>query len=230
MNSKNEQLKFWQSKKEILIPLILLLLCLIPMLGGTIRLSKVIGGVALQENARFLASPLATFSHIIGASLFSVLGAFQFAPGFRRQHLKLHRVMGRVLFVAGLVTSVTGLYMTLHFPQVEFDNSVVYWSRLFFGTMMTFSLIYSIVRVVRYRDIKGHGDWMIRAYAIGMGAAAHPFTHIPFFLIPSLHNETGRAIGMAGGWIVNWIIAEIIIGNIKLPKFNLNLSLERKSA
>jgi hypothetical protein len=216
--------KFWPAKKEILIPLGLLLMCVAPMLGGFMRMSRVAAGVAVQENARFLAAPWATGIHIVGATLFCVLGAFQFAPAFRRRHLLLHKILGRLLFPAGLAAALSGIYMTLYFPWVEFDGAVVYWSRLFFGAVMAFSLVYSVWRVVFYRDIKGHGDWMIRAYAIGMGAGTHAFTHIPFFLMESLHNETGRALGMTGGWVINWIVAEIIIGTIRMPKINLNLN------
>jgi hypothetical protein len=52
---------------------------------------------------------------------------------------------------------------------------------------------------------------MIRAYALGLGAGTQAFTHLPWFLIPSIQGELARTLCMAAGWAINLAIAEWMI-------------------
>ena len=80
----------------------LLLLSAIPLAGGAFRLTQLAGGAEITPaNARFFASPLPVVLHIVSASVYAILGAFQFAPGFRRRWPGWHRVAGRLLVYAG---------------------------------------------------------------------------------------------------------------------------------
>lgn len=61
------------------MPALLVALSLVPVLAGTVRLVEVAGGVVTLENARFLTVPLPGLLHLLTVTLFSLLGAFQFA-------------------------------------------------------------------------------------------------------------------------------------------------------
>ena len=64
----------------------LLVLSAIPLAAGAFRLTQLAGGAAITPaNARFFASPVPVVLHIVGAAVYAILGAFQFAPGFRRR-------------------------------------------------------------------------------------------------------------------------------------------------
>ena len=64
----------------------LLLLSAIPLAAGTFRLAQLAGGAEITPaNARFFASPLPVVLHIVGAAVYIILGAFQFATGLRRR-------------------------------------------------------------------------------------------------------------------------------------------------
>ncbi|MBC7441518.1 MAG: hypothetical protein H7311_03200, partial [Ramlibacter sp.] len=64
----------------------LILLSLIPMLGGAARLTEVTGGaVATPQNDRLLDSPVPILIHIVSVTVFCLLGAFQFVPALRRR-------------------------------------------------------------------------------------------------------------------------------------------------
>src|SRR5438477_9940836 len=64
----------------------LLLLSAIPMAAGAFRLTELTGGAEITPaNARFFASPLPVVLHIVSASVYAVLGAFQFSTRFRRR-------------------------------------------------------------------------------------------------------------------------------------------------
>lgn len=75
------------TKRDWLIPAGLVALSLVPALAGTARLVQLTDVAnATPENARFFASPLPVLMHIPAAIVYAILGAFQFSPGFRRQH------------------------------------------------------------------------------------------------------------------------------------------------
>src|SRR4051794_3138526 len=74
----------------------LFLLSAIPLTAGAVRLAELAGGAAITPaNARFFAAPLPVVLHILNASVYALLGAFQFAPAFRRRRPGWHRAAGR---------------------------------------------------------------------------------------------------------------------------------------
>ena len=68
-----------------LIPTGLIVLAFIPILAGVVRLTALAsGGPLTPQNARFFGAPIPVVLHILSVTIFSLLGAFQFAPSFRR--------------------------------------------------------------------------------------------------------------------------------------------------
>jgi hypothetical protein len=172
----------------------------------------VVGGAEITpENARFLAAPISSLLHIVPALLFGVLGALQFWPSFRRRYPRWHRRAGRILVPAGFAVALSGLWMTLTFPWAAGDGLAVYLERLVFGGAMLASMVLGVRALLR-RRFSEHGDWMIRAYAIAMGAGTQALTHLPWFILVDLKpGETPRAIMMGLGWVINMVVAESII-------------------
>jgi hypothetical protein len=75
----------YENRAEWLVPAALIVLSAVPLIAGAVRIAELTGGAEVTpENARFFASPLPVVLHILSVSLYSILGAFQFAPGFRR--------------------------------------------------------------------------------------------------------------------------------------------------
>ena len=64
---------------------------------------------------------------------------------------------------------------------------------------------------IRRRDIPRHRAWMMRGYAIGLGAGTQAFTHLPYFLFEGMQGELGRALAMGAGWAINLAVAEWVI-------------------
>jgi uncharacterized membrane protein len=207
MNSNIRKTK----KAEWLIPAALLFLSLVPVLAGSARIIELTSGAAITlDNARFFASPIPVLVHIVSVTLYSLLGAFQFAPSFRRRKNGWHRQAGRILIPSGLAAALSGLWMTQFYPWPEYDGVWLYGLRLIFGTTMSVSLVLGYV-ATRRRDYPRHGEWMIRAYAIGLGAGTQVFTHLPWILFPSIQGELARTFMMGAGWVINLLIAEWII-------------------
>jgi uncharacterized membrane protein len=207
------------TRTDWLIPTGLIALSLIPMAAGGVRLVQLGGGAEITpENARFFAAPLSVAGHIVGSVVFCLLGAFQFAPGFRRRHPVSHRVAGRVLVPCGLIAALTGLWMTQFHPPASFtgplpasfDGPVLYVIRLLAGSAMALCLCLGVAAVLR-RDIPSHQAWMIRGYAIGIAAGTQAFTHLPWFLFPGIRGELARTLCMGAGWVINLAVAEWLI-------------------
>ena len=193
------------------MPIALLVLSAIPVAGGAFRLTQLSSGATITpDNARFFASPLPVVLHIVSVSLYSVLGAFQFAPGFRRRRPGWHRAAGRLLIPSGLIAALSGLWMTHFYPWPEYDGEVLYGLRLVFGSAMLLFILLGVA-AIRRRDFAQHGAWMIRAYAIALGAGTQVFTHLPWFLFPEIQGELTRALAMGAGWVVNLAVAEWVI-------------------
>lgn len=203
---------------EWLVPAALLFLSLIPVIAGSFRMTQLSKGVVVPETERFYSSLVPMFIHIISATIFSVIGAFQFSSAFRKRMPKFHRIAGRILVIAGFGVAISGLWMTLIYKWAPLDGVVVYVARLITGALMTY-FVFMGVDAIRRRKFFEHGDWMIRAYAIGMGAATQVFTHIPIIIFPNAQNETTRAICMVSAWVINMAVAEWII---RKPKLSLS--------
>ena len=197
--------------RTLTVPALLIVLSLVPAAAGTVRLAELTGGAAITEaNQRFMATPVPVVLHILAVVPYSLVGAFQFAPAFRRRHRRLHRAAGSVLVVLGLMGALTGLWMAHFYPWPAGDGEAVYGLRLLFGSAMVLSIVLSL-DAVRRRDFVAHGAWMMRGYAIGLGAGTQVLTHLPYFALVDQPNELGRAVAMGAGWVINVVVAEVII-------------------
>jgi len=200
------------TKSDWLIPAGLIALSLVPAIAGSVRLTHLAEGAAITpENARFFAAPMPVVLHIPAAIVYSIVGAFQFSKGFRRRHRGWHRAAGRILVPLGLVVALSGLWMTHFYPWPAGDGQVLYIERLVVGFAMVASLVLA-VNAIRRRDFVAHGNWMTRAYAIGVGAGTQVLTHLPWLMVmEGRPGEGARAVIMGAGWGINIVAAEWII-------------------
>lgn len=206
-----------KNRAEWLIPTGLIVLSLVPSVGGSFRLFQLATGTGVTpETARFFAQPFPVVVHIVSVILYSMLGALQFAPHFRRRHLKLHRSVGRILIPAGFVTAISGLWMSHFYPWPAYDGVALYIMRLFVGGGMIIALLLA-TDAIRQRKFWQHGAWMIRAYALAMGAGTQVFSHIPIVILQQELTLTNRAIAMGAGWLVNVLVAEWAIATRLRP-------------
>jgi uncharacterized membrane protein len=203
-------------KADWLAPAGLLALSFIPIAAGALRIAQLGGGAEITPgNARFFAAPLPVVLHILSSVIYCVLGAFQFSPSLRRRKPDWHRAAGRMLIPCGLVAALSALWMTQFYPPgtdppASFDGPFLYAIRLLAGSAMAVSFFLGFA-AVRGRDIPRHQAWMMRGYALGLGAGTQVFTHVPWFLFPSIQGELARTLFMAAGWIINLAVAEWLI-------------------
>jgi uncharacterized membrane protein len=188
------------------IPIGLIALSVIPVIGGGLRISSLIGGHVTPENARFFEMPVPVLAHIVCVSVFAVFGALQFLP---RKGTR-HRILGRVVVVCGLGTALTGLWMAAFYPKLPDTGALLTGMRLVVGTVLFAELTIGLFAVYR-KDFTAHRSWMIRGYALAMGAGTQVFTlGLPEALFGA-QAELPRALEHGAGWLINVVIAELVI-------------------
>jgi uncharacterized membrane protein len=196
------------TKRQWLVPAGLVLLCAVPIAAGTFRLSQLaMGAPVTAENARFFTSPVPVVVHIISATLFCILGAFQFVPSLRRGGHGWHRVAGRLVLPFGLAAAVSGLWMAVFYALPSADDALLEAFRLIFGTAMVVSLILGM-DAIRTRDFARHRAWMMRGYAIGVGAGTQLLTNLPWLVVFGKPEGLSQALLMGIAWVINLAVAE----------------------
>jgi uncharacterized membrane protein len=190
------------------VPAGLILLSLIPVVAGAARLTELTGGGAITpQNARFFASPVPVVVHIISVTVYSLLGAFQFVPALRGRRA-WHRTAGTILIPAGLLTALSGLWMSAFYPLPGGDTDVPV--RILFGSAMLVSIVLGVL-AIRRRDFVRHSAWMTRAYAIAVAAGTQALVIGPWILLIGPPSELIRALLMGLAWVINLAVAEFVI-------------------
>jgi uncharacterized membrane protein len=202
---------FPHSRLSWLVPTALILLSAIPIVSGALRVTQLSGGPELiPAAARFTDSPIPVVLHIVSATLFSLVGAFQFVPALRRGRSSWHRVAGRVLIPAGVVLALSGLWLATISSHPAGDGPALLVIRVVFGTAMLVCLGLA-VRALARRRYAVHGAWMTRAYALGVAAGTQALALIPGSLLFGSTNEPSRAVAIGAAWIINLAVAELVI-------------------
>lgn len=168
---------------------------------------------ALPEDSQHLsAAPVWHFMHVLGGATFGILGPIQFSRVLMRKYGLLHRIMGRVFVAAGAMISLSSLGLLWHFPGT---NSVAVSSgRLLFGIALGVALAIAMQAIYK-GNFNRHRNWMIRAYAIGIGATAVSMVFFPIYAITG-EPPMGLAadIVFLGSWAACIVFAEGLVRRI----------------
>ncbi len=191
-----------------LVPTAVIALGLIPIIANALRraaLSMGAGGATAEPAAPLT---LAVLLHIVGATVFVILGAFQLSAGLRRRRPDWHRTAGRLLLGIGLVAALSGLWLSVS-SALAGGSELLFLLRLLAGTGMAVSIVLGFA-AIRRRDVARHRAWMIRAVAIGLGAGTQVFT-LGFGEVILGETELSVALLNGAGWASNLAVAELII-------------------
>jgi uncharacterized membrane protein len=194
------------------LPAGLLILAAIPTVAGVLRLYELIGQPEVTpDNARFLSSPMPITVHIVTATAFSVIGAFQFSPRLRR--IGWHRLAGRFLLPAGAIAAASAMWLSVWSELPTRDDELLRLFRLGFGSAMLGSLGCAAL-AIRRRDFASHAAWMSRGYAIGLGAGTQAFTLGAHTALTGAEPVgTARSWLMFAGWAINLTAVEWRLGS-----------------
>jgi uncharacterized membrane protein len=181
----------------------------IPIVAGAFRVAQLLAGAGgMEPDARFDAAPVVVVVHISASIIYVLLGGLQFSGRLRRQHA-WHRRAGRGLVPLGLVIAFSALWLTLLYERKEGTGGLLYGVRLIVASYMAAAIVLGLTAVLR-RDITAHRKWMIRAYALALGAGTQAFT--VGFGEAMFGSGVGRTdLMMSAGWALNLAVAEVIL-------------------
>lgn len=191
------------------VPLALVALVALPLGAGSLRIVEILGGPRLlPDNPRVDAVPVPLVLHVVAAAGYAVLGAFQLSSRQRRAHPDRHRRNGRAAVVAGAVVALSGVWMTLFYPDAP-GGVLLQVVRFVVGTAVAAGVVLGVA-AVRRRDIPAHRAWMIRAYALAVAAGTQTFTQgIGGALFGT--GDLSTALSLTAGWVLNAVVAEVVV-------------------
>ncbi|WP_411721256.1 DUF2306 domain-containing protein [Mycetocola sp.] len=193
-----------------LAPTGLILLSLLPVIAGMFRVTELTsGGVITTDNARFFASPIPVIAHIVSATVYCLLGAFQFLPSLRDRR-GWHRIAGGILIPAGLIAALSGLWMAAFYSFPDGDSALLMVVRLAFGAAMVASIVLGVLAIKR-REFSAHGAWMTRAYALGIAAGTQAVMFAFWILGVGPVDSLTDALLTGAAWVINAGVAEFVI-------------------
>lgn len=200
------------TKADFKVPALLVVLSLVPTLGGAMRLTNLTGpATATAEHARFAATSAPIIIHVLSATLYCLLGAFQFSSAFRGRFPAWHRGAGRLLVLCGFLAGASGLWMTVRYRiPTDMQGSLLYVVRLAVGSAMVASIVIALSSILR-RNVARHEAFMIRAFALGQGAGTQVLVLLPWMLISGESGGLTRDLLMTLAWTINVVVAESII-------------------
>ena len=199
---------------RFLLPAFLLLLAFVPSLVALMRVYQVPTGTLPADKLYLATTPVSVVLHAICGATFALFAPLQLFASLRRRFPKLHRRAGWALVMAGLTIAISGLVMVILIP---FSATMpLRATRVVVGSLVIASLVLGI-RAIRQRDIAQHRAWMLRTYALIMGAGTQALIGLPIFLLYGQPAPEVMDLILAVCWPINLAIAELVIRGYRLP-------------
>ena len=160
-----------------------------------------------QHIIHLLHYRLAFYIHIFPALLVLAAGLTQFSGTILRRTPGLHRWVGRayvwsILFFCG----PAGLLMAWYAnggPLAQ--SSFLVLSGLWWW------MTWKAYRAIRAGDIRAHGAWMIRSYALTLSAITLRLMQFGLANYAILDPETSYRLVAWPSWVLNWLVAEWLL-------------------
>ena len=169
-----------------------------------------------QDLIRRASYPWALSGHIIGGSALLILGFAQFSARLRHACPACHRWTGRALIALGVSFALSSLWM-------NFSDQAMAASALHDGAQNVVAVLFLItlglgVAAIRRGELARHRVWMLRAYALTLGAATQTVMLLPVFLVVGEVEGTAFDLVFISGWLLNLAVAEVLIRRRQLPR------------
>ena len=184
----------------------------------------------MRVNANLGSLDSGSETRLAGTAGFSVIKLKVGLASPEQESAQLHRLAGRFLVCAGIVSALSGLWMTHYysFPD-SLQGNLLYFVRIIVGFSMTICILLGLSSVLKKR-IAQHQAWMIRAYALGQGAGTQVLIAIPWLVTVGEPSGLTRDILMTTAWVMNIVVAEwIILNEFNRVNISMSFSLKAKS-
>ena len=202
------------ARGALALPVVLYVLTGLSVAMGAVRTVEVPMGIIPEDSIHLASTPLSIWVHAASATLFGLIGPWQFSRVLRRKFGRAHKLAGRIFAVAGLLMGASGLHLVMAHDTAAplVDNARAAFS---VGLVAALALAVQAIRMGR-RD--AHRDWMIRAYALGMGTAPVGLIFIPIYVATGVPPVGASAdVIFIGSWVASLLVAEWVIRRLHQP-------------
>ncbi len=162
-------------------------------------------------NPGFYEFPVTISLHVGLGGVFLGLALLQMSSRMRGAFPRVHRVLGRVTVIAGVVSGVTAVFAIVLFP---FSGSGMVFFVAPFAIYFAVALVRGFVSA-RQRRFVEHRRWMIRAFALASAIATQRLILLPILAVFGTAESTIRWASMSAftlAFIIHSIAAELWIG------------------
>jgi hypothetical protein len=163
---------------------------------------------------RYNRHPVMGALHVAPALLFMAAAPLQFSKRIRARWICFHRWSGRILLAAGIGSIIVGLALVPALPLFGGRNAAA--AVYFFGPIFLFCAGKAWYHV-RRREIALHREWVIRTFAIALGASTDRVMLLLLFALTHASMEELFGISLWLGWSINLVIAETWINVTRQP-------------
>lgn len=163
--------------------------------------------------AGFAAHSAGVYLHAFAASTALLLGPLQFSAGFRKDHARIHRWLGRVYLGVGVLV---GGFSALYLAQFAYGGLA---ARIGFGAL-GLAWLYTGLRAfhaIRSGAVAEHRRWMIRNFSLTF-AAVMLRLYVPLAVVAGVGFEQAYAVIAWLCWLPNLLLAEWLLNRSRPPR------------
>lgn len=145
--------------------------------------------------------------HVLLAIVPLFLGPWLFHPALRKDHLSLHRTLGKIYIFTCLISAATS------FP-LAFAHPAGAWPRAGFGLLALawFGFTYLAYTYARQKNLVQHRRWMFRSYA-----CTYAFVNVKMYgmilngIAAEVHPLIVKILQSCFSWMSNLLVAEVYL-------------------
>lgn len=145
--------------------------------------------------------------HVLLAIVPLFLGPWLFHPALRKDHLSLHRMLGKIYIFTCLISAATS------FP-LAFAHPAGAWPRAGFGLLALawFGFTYLAYTYARQKNLVQHRRWMFRSYA-----CTYAFVNVKMYgmilngIAAEVHPLIVKILQSCFSWMSNLLVAEVYL-------------------
>jgi len=151
---------------------------------------------------RFDSMPVASSMHVVGGAIVLLTGALQFWQSLRTKYPPLHRWLGRIYLSFVLIGGIGGLLLA----PVSDGGVVAHWGFGILAVLWLFSGARAYL-TIRAGNIAAHREWMMRNFAMALGAVTLRI-YLGLFGVAGIPFEEAYPAVAWLAWVPNLLLVE----------------------
>lgn len=162
-----------------------------------------------QDYIHLLHYRIAFFIHVFSAIFVLLAGYTQFSNSIRIKFPKLHRRLGWLYVVVTLLFAGPSGFIIAIYANGGLSSQIAFCLLAFLWMLFTAIALFKIIK----KQVSSHKAWMIRSFALALSAIT--LRTWKYVLVAAFHPKPMDVYQIVAwlGWILNLVIAELIILN-----------------